>query len=43
MPTFFDSSALHCPAHPFFGPMTDEEWGILIHKHLEHHFRQFGL
>lgn len=29
--------------HPFFGTMTDEEWGILQYKHLDHHLRQFGL
>lgn len=29
--------------HPFFGAMTDEEWGILQYKHLDHHFNQFGL
>lgn len=29
--------------HPFFGTMTDDEWGILQYKHLDHHLRQFGL
>ena len=29
--------------HPFFGTMTDDEWGILQYKHLDHHFTQFGL
>jgi hypothetical protein len=29
--------------HPFFGTMTDEEWGILQYKHLDHHLKQFGL
>jgi hypothetical protein len=29
--------------HPFFGNMTDEEWGILHYKHLNHHFNQFGV
>ena len=28
--------------HPFFGPMTDEEWQTLQWKHLDHHLRQFG-
>ena len=28
--------------HPFFGPMTPNEWGILMYKHLDHHLRQFG-
>jgi len=29
--------------HPFFGVMTDEEWGILHYIHLDHHLKQFGL
>lgn len=29
--------------HPFFGTMTDEEWGILLFKHLDHHLNQFGV
>ncbi|HEX9981481.1 MAG TPA: DUF1569 domain-containing protein [Flavobacterium sp.] len=29
--------------HPFFGIMTDEEWGILHYKHLDHHLKQFGV
>ena len=28
--------------HPFFGPMTEEEWDRLLWKHLDHHLRQFG-
>ncbi len=28
--------------HPFFGKMTQKEWGILTYKHLDHHLRQFG-
>lgn len=28
--------------HPFFGRLTPEQWGILLFKHLDHHFRQFG-
>jgi hypothetical protein len=35
--------ALGCPAHPFLGPLTPVEWGLLVHKHLDHHFRQFGV
>ncbi len=30
------------PAHPLFGPLTRQEWGVLMHKHSEHHLRQFG-
>lgn len=29
--------------HPFFGPLTIEEWNTLQHKHLDHHLRQFGV
>jgi len=29
--------------HPFFGPMTEEEWDKLQWKHLDHHLRQFGV
>jgi hypothetical protein len=28
--------------HPFFGPLTPEEWATLMYKHLDHHLRQFG-
>jgi hypothetical protein len=29
--------------HSFFGPMTPNEWAILMYKHLDHHLRQFGV
>ena len=29
--------------HPFFGPMTPDEWAMLQWKHLDHHLRQFGV
>ena len=29
--------------HPFFGPLTTDEWGRVIWKHLDHHLRQFGV
>jgi hypothetical protein len=28
--------------HPFFGVMSDEEWGELQYIHLDHHLKQFG-
>jgi hypothetical protein len=33
-----------CTRHPhaFFGPLTPDEWAILMYKHLDHHMRQFG-
>ena len=29
--------------HPFFGSMTQKEWGESMYKHLDHHFNQFGV
>ena len=29
--------------HDFFGKMTKEDIGILVHKHCDHHLRQFGV
>ena len=29
--------------HPAFGPLTYAQYGALMAKHTEHHFRQFGL
>lgn len=29
--------------HPFFGPLTTEEWDTLQWMHLDHHLRQFGV
>ncbi len=28
--------------HPFFGPLTAQEWSRGMYKHLDHHLRQFG-
>lgn len=30
-------------AHPAFGPLTRHDWGALMHKHVDHHLRQFGV
>lgn len=30
-------------AHPAFGRLSREDWGVLIHKHTDHHLRQFGV
>ncbi|MBP7476853.1 MAG: DUF1569 domain-containing protein, partial [Pyrinomonadaceae bacterium] len=30
-------------AHPKFGPMKRNEWGILGFKHIDHHLKQFGV
>jgi len=29
--------------HPFFGPLTVDEWQALQWRHLDHHLRQFGV
>jgi|SRR6185437_9125082 len=29
--------------HPFFGPLTVDEWDQLQVKHLDHHLKQFGV
>jgi hypothetical protein len=29
--------------HPFFGPMTPDEWGRGQYKHASYHFDQFGV
>jgi Protein of unknown function (DUF1569) len=31
------------PEHPAFGRMTHRAWGVLGYRHLDHHFRQFGV
>lgn len=32
-----------CCEHPFFGAMNAKEWGIIVHKHIDHHLKQFGV
>ncbi len=29
--------------HPAFGTLSHTAWGLLIHKHVDHHLRQFGV
>lgn len=29
--------------HPIFGRMSVRDWGVLLYKHTDHHFRQFGI
>lgn len=31
------------PDHPAFGPLTRDQWGVMVWKHADHHFRQFGV
>lgn len=30
-------------AHPSFGKLSAAEWGTLFYKHIDHHFKQFGI
>jgi hypothetical protein len=30
------------PDHPAFGAMSTRTLGVLVYRHLDHHFRQFG-
>ena len=40
---FVESGPAGCTTHPhsFFGPLTPQEWAVLMYKHLDHHLRQF--
>jgi hypothetical protein len=42
---FTAAGPVGCTSHPhaFFGPLTPDEWAILMYKHLDHHLRQFGV
>ena len=31
------------PDHGAFGRMTGDQWGVLMYRHTDHHFRQFGI
>jgi hypothetical protein len=31
------------PSHPAFGRMSRRDWGVLGYRHVDHHFRQFGV
>ena len=30
------------PEHPAFGRLGSRGWGVLTHRHVDHHLRQFG-
>lgn len=32
-----------CLNHPMFGKMNAKQWGLIIHKHTDHHLTQFGV
>ena len=43
--TLFDALARReslAASHPAFGAMSRDDWGALVHKHVDHHLRQFG-
>jgi hypothetical protein len=31
------------PRHPAFGRLSRRAWGVLSYRHIDHHFRQFGV
>jgi hypothetical protein len=31
------------PPHALMGRMSGRDWGVFVHKHFDHHFRQFGV
>ena len=31
------------PEHPAFGRLTGSNWGVLAYRHIDHHFKQFGV
>jgi hypothetical protein len=31
------------PEHGAFGRLTGVQWGVLMYRHADHHFRQFGV
>jgi hypothetical protein len=33
----------HWGPHPAFGSLPNWEWGRLMYRHIDHHFRQFGV
>lgn len=40
---FYAENPEATPSHPFFGPLTEQEWLFFHVKHLRHHLTQFGL
>jgi hypothetical protein len=31
------------PDHPAFGRLSERDWGVLVYRHVDHHFTQFGV
>ena len=42
---FYEGGEAQCTrhAHPFFGALTPQDWSRGMYKHMDHHFRQFGV
>ncbi|WP_194850894.1 DUF1569 domain-containing protein [Nonlabens antarcticus] len=40
---WYDRNNENRRSHPVFGEFTKEQWGVLQWKHLDHHFKQFGV
>lgn len=40
---YLSKNKTHWPEHPIFGQYTGEQIGKMQYKHLNHHFRQFGV
>jgi hypothetical protein len=39
----WDMNPIAWPDHPVFGRMTSRAWCVLGYRHMDHHFRQFGI
>ena len=41
---FHEGGEARCTGHPhpFFGPLTPQQWSRGMYKHLDHHLQQFG-
>ena len=40
---FAAASGRPWPDHPAFGRLTEKDWGVLVYRHVDHHFKQFGV
>ena len=40
---FSDANVKLAPEHPAFGPLTRNDWGVLVYRHTSHHLEQFGV
>ncbi len=40
---YFHDNPLAKPINPVYGEMTKMEWQLLTRKHVDHHFKQFGI